>query len=410
MSKEIICGIYKITSPTGRIYIGQSLNIHKYRKAHYARNECKDQPRLCNSINKYGWETHSFEIVEECLFEDLNCRERFWQDYYVATGKNGLNCVLVSCEDIKAITSDETRAKMSASRMGVRRSEETKKKLREAKTGDKNPMYGKFGELNHNFGKPLSEEHKQKLKDRPVLKGEEHPWFGQKHTEETKKLLSELRQGTNKGEENPWFGKVHSDETKEKMSKIKKESLTPDVLNRLKELSIKGTQKKKELWVENPEMKETFKDNCSDANSKYSFIKINVLTNEIIEEFKSMREVYKKHPDASLSSIYAVCSGKNKTSLGFKWKRRLKTTGVIEEPVIKPNKKGNKKEVLNRDSLIVYSSCTEAERVNNFNRGYIANKLLGYSKNNTSYLYLKDFLEENPNFDTSLFTYYLESI
>ena len=90
------------------------------------------------------------------------------------------------------------------------------------------------------------------------------------------------------------------------------------------------------------EMKETFKDNCSDANSKYSFIKINVLTNEIIEEFKSMREVYKKHPDASLSSIYAVCSGKNKTSLGFKWKRRLKTTGVIEEPVIKPNKNADK--------------------------------------------------------------------
>ena len=29
MFKEIICGIYKITSPSGKIYIGESENIQK---------------------------------------------------------------------------------------------------------------------------------------------------------------------------------------------------------------------------------------------------------------------------------------------------------------------------------------------------------------------------------------------
>ena len=100
MSKEKICGIYKITSPTGKVYIGQSKNIHKRWNSY--KNMSKGnirQPKLINSFKKYGVEHHVFEILEICNFEDLNCRERYWQDEFDVIGENGLNCTLIACEN-----------------------------------------------------------------------------------------------------------------------------------------------------------------------------------------------------------------------------------------------------------------------------------------------------------------------
>jgi len=113
MKKEVICGIYKITSPTGKIYIGESKNINN-RKNGYKNSGCKAQPRLNYSINKYGWDKHVFEIIEECDILDLKCKERYWQDFYDVTGKNGLNCTLTKCGDEKQIHSKETINKISA--------------------------------------------------------------------------------------------------------------------------------------------------------------------------------------------------------------------------------------------------------------------------------------------------------
>ena len=73
-----ICGIYKITSPSGRIYIGQSIDIQK-RWNQYKYNSCKSQTKLYNSLKKYGWENHKFEIIEECSKEELSNREKFWE-------------------------------------------------------------------------------------------------------------------------------------------------------------------------------------------------------------------------------------------------------------------------------------------------------------------------------------------
>ena len=125
MFKEIICGIYKITSPSGKIYIGESENIPN-RIYYYKIVSCKKQRRLYNSIKKYGWENHIFEIIEECDFDDLLCRERYWQDFYDVLGINGLNCKLTTCGELKGVMSEETRNIISVKN-----------------SGDKNGMYGK---------------------------------------------------------------------------------------------------------------------------------------------------------------------------------------------------------------------------------------------------------------------------
>jgi len=75
--------------------------------------------------------------------------------------------------------------------VGCNHTSETKKKLSISKMGEKNPMFG--------------------------LYAEQSPNFGQKRSEESKKLMSNLKQGSL----NNRFGTHHTQETKKKMSKPK---------------------------------------------------------------------------------------------------------------------------------------------------------------------------------------------
>jgi group I intron endonuclease len=122
-------GIYKITSPTNRIYIGQSINI-EYRKKWYSRMYAKEQPKLFNSINKYTWDNHIFEIIEECSLVNLNSREIFWKKFYLDNVGGDWSQVLF-CElydNGGGPKSESTKEKMSKTRMGWTDSEETKQK------------------------------------------------------------------------------------------------------------------------------------------------------------------------------------------------------------------------------------------------------------------------------------------
>lgn len=69
--KNKISGIYKITSPKGKIYIGQTNNIYD-RMRRYKKLHCKGQKHLYNSLVKYGWSKHKFEILEQAPEEQLN--------------------------------------------------------------------------------------------------------------------------------------------------------------------------------------------------------------------------------------------------------------------------------------------------------------------------------------------------
>jgi len=57
--------IYKITNLHGKIYVGQTDNLERRKKEYLNPNRIKGQRLIYNSINKYGWQTHIFEIIEE---------------------------------------------------------------------------------------------------------------------------------------------------------------------------------------------------------------------------------------------------------------------------------------------------------------------------------------------------------
>lgn len=131
-------GIYKITSPSGKVYIGQSVNITKRKKNYSTLSDCKNQRRLYSSLVKYGFSEHIFEVVEECNLEELNIRERYWQDFYNVTENRGLNCLLTHTADKSGYCSKETAAKIGESNRGKKkppRTEAHRKNLSEALKG-----------------------------------------------------------------------------------------------------------------------------------------------------------------------------------------------------------------------------------------------------------------------------------
>lgn len=116
MRREKICGIYKITSPSGKIYIGESKDILT-RWVYYRNLSCKGQGKLLNSLKKYTPESHIFEIIERCEFDELKCRERHWQDFYDVLNE-GLNLKLTECNEFKAVYSEEAKEKNRQAKLG----------------------------------------------------------------------------------------------------------------------------------------------------------------------------------------------------------------------------------------------------------------------------------------------------
>ena len=142
--------IYKITSPSNRIYIGQSTQIdYRWNQYKYCNNTYNNYNPLINrSFLKYGWENHKFEIIEECDINILDEREIFWIKKYKNDGFNLTNHTdggdTYYYEDkIKLIAeSNKILKKGNKYCLGHKHSEKTKKRISEAVKNSNHPHYG----------------------------------------------------------------------------------------------------------------------------------------------------------------------------------------------------------------------------------------------------------------------------
>jgi group I intron endonuclease len=203
-------GIYRITSPTGKIYIGQSINVEQrfyfYRKG----KNYKTQTRLKHSIEKHGIDKHLFEVIQTCSAEELNTQERYYQDFYDVTGPNGLNCKLQKGDGKTGKNSAESNRKRSESMKGKNRGprpdvSERNKLIHKGKiTSEKQKqqisakLKGRtFSEERNrkvsesNKGKIKSEEHRRKLSE--AKKGKPAWNKGIPRSEETKQKIRETK-------------------------------------------------------------------------------------------------------------------------------------------------------------------------------------------------------------------------
>ena len=170
-------GIYKITSPSGKIYIGQSVNIAN-RLSKYKNLNCKSQRVLYNSIVKHGWEAHKFEVLCECDIIELNDKERYYQDLFNVVSNTGLNCMLTTSSTKSGKASESTISILT----GRKLSDATREKMRNKKLSEEHKAkISKAGKL-----RVISDETKAKIKESKK---------GFKHTEEYKKIMSIKRKG-----------------------------------------------------------------------------------------------------------------------------------------------------------------------------------------------------------------------
>lgn len=86
-------GIYKITNKrNNKIYIGKALDIKQRWQGHKDDSFCSEEKWLANkrgqqtffhrALRKEGIDAFTWEIIEECLPEELNEKEKYWIDYY----------------------------------------------------------------------------------------------------------------------------------------------------------------------------------------------------------------------------------------------------------------------------------------------------------------------------------------
>ncbi len=190
-------GVYKITSPSGKIYIGQSWDIKSRWIAHKGI-----KPRGCpivnNSILKYGADNHIFDILHELpkdITQDvLDIYEIFYIDHY-----KGLGFVLMNIQGggSNSKTAEETKLKLSIANKGKQNSlgtkmpENTRLAIRKANLGRKmspllKEIFDKFRTPENarrmgymNRGKVRSKENRERisetLKNRKDNKGELSP-------------------------------------------------------------------------------------------------------------------------------------------------------------------------------------------------------------------------------------------
>lgn len=260
-----ISGIYTITNITNnKIYVGYSKDVFNRKISHYSTllRQKHANEHLQRAYNKYGKQNIIFEVLEECEEKYLASQENYWC--------NMLNVHNINYGYNIDITHPDNKKIMS---------EVTKEKLRQI-----------------NLGKKLSDEHKEKIGN--SCKGKT---LGRKATEECKRNMSKARKGKYTGKNNPFYGKKHTNESKNKIKNseyIKNISgeNNPNFGNKWNILQRKNLSEKKKIKIIQLDMNEKFIkewDSADNASKKLKLIRQN---------------------------ITACCKGRVKSCGNFKWK------------------------------------------------------------------------------------------
>jgi group I intron endonuclease len=262
-----ICGIYKITSPSNKVYIGQSIDIIK-RFKFYCGLHCRQQQLIYNSLKKHGVDKHKFEVLCQCSREELNNLEVYYIDLYQSfNSKFGLNLKEGGGNyDVTKQSKKRTHYNLGVKHyfFGKKHKPETILKLKKAQGNRSAETRKKIGDKHR--GKVISIDMREKLSK------------------------------VNSGKGNPMYGKTHSPEIRKMLSDINK---NPS-LEKRKMLSEKHNKEKKPVY------------------------KLNKKTGEIISDYESI-EFASKETGIDASQIGHCCKGRRGyySAGGFKWKFKL---------------------------------------------------------------------------------------
>lgn len=174
--------IYKLTSPSGKVYIGQTCQKPEHR---WNRGKgYKHNQYLYSAIQKYGWDNFKCEVVStELTDKEADWLEQYLIAYYNSSDrKYGYN--IEGGGNANKVVSEETRRKNSEAHkghhynLGRTFSDETKRKMSEAAKGRKKP-----------------EGWTENMREKMLFDWEKRKANGWKMPDSAKKRISEFQKG-----------------------------------------------------------------------------------------------------------------------------------------------------------------------------------------------------------------------
>lgn len=189
--------IYKLTSPSGKMYIGKAKDFNLRMNQHRRYAEQGKLFPLYKAIRYYGWDVFQKEIIDTAeTIEELNEKEKYWiAKYNTYLTEFGYNCT--------------PGGDGGAVRLGKKNSLEHRQRISEGLKGRK-----------------YSEETRQKMST--SHKGQPSAWKGQKASKELRQHLSDAHKGHKHSPETiqkmikSRTGSKRSEETKQRMAEAKR--------------------------------------------------------------------------------------------------------------------------------------------------------------------------------------------
>jgi group I intron endonuclease len=210
--------VYKIVSPSGKVYVGSSKDI-KRRLYQYSIYNCGNQTKLFSSLTKYGYEAHKVSFLWHGKLSEMYKMEREYGIFYNVLNRHlGLNLKLPDDCGQPFLVSDEVGRKISEAKRGKcagrknsfynkKHTEETKTKIREKYR--ENPL---IGEKNPNYGKKWPQDRRKKQSE--ILRA-----IGYRHSKKTRKKMSKVvKERYRNGYVSPTKGKKYTDERRKSIS------------------------------------------------------------------------------------------------------------------------------------------------------------------------------------------------
>lgn len=182
-------GIYEIINTVnGKKYVGSSYDVKKRIQTHQSRLRTNKHinKHLQNAYNKYGVENFEFNIVELCGIDKLTEQEK----YHLSKVNESYNIRKVVDSNLGIKLSEETKKKIGRSSLGRVVSKKTRKLISEALKGKPKTKEGVLKMKKALTGRKLTDEHKSNI-------SKNHPNKGKSLPEETRKKISENHKNKN---------------------------------------------------------------------------------------------------------------------------------------------------------------------------------------------------------------------